>query len=84
MGISAIETDVKTKPIGQSATVHTHVRRISSSEHRETTIILSPFLFNYTLEYAIRKVQENQERLKPKRIHQLLILTNCDNLMGEK
>jgi hypothetical protein len=33
---------------------------------------LSPLLFNFALEYAIRKVQDNQGGVKFKRTHQLL------------
>jgi hypothetical protein len=45
---------------------------------------LSPLLFNFALEYAIRKVQENQMRLEPNRTHQL-IMTYADdiNLLGD-
>ena len=34
---------------------------------------LSPLLFNYALDYAIRRVQVNQDVLKLKGTHQLLI-----------
>jgi hypothetical protein len=34
---------------------------------------LSPLLFNISLEYAIRKVQENQVKLKLSETHQLLV-----------
>jgi hypothetical protein len=39
-------------------------------------------LFNFTLEYAIRKYQENQVSLEMNGTHQLLVYTDDDNLLG--
>jgi hypothetical protein len=39
-------------------------------------------LFNFVVQYAIRKVQENKERLQLKGTHQLLIYVDI-NLLSE-
>jgi sorting nexin-29 len=43
----------------------------------------SPLPFNFALEYAIRRVQGNQEGLIPKGTHQVLAYTNVVNMSGE-
>jgi hypothetical protein len=44
---------------------------------------LSPLSSNFTLEYAIKKVQENQVELKLNGTHQLLAYADDVNLLGD-
>jgi hypothetical protein len=44
---------------------------------------LSPLLFNFALEYAIRNVQENQVGLKLNGTHQLLSYVDDISLVGD-
>ena len=43
---------------------------------------LSPFLFIFALEYAIKRVQVNQDSLKLNRSHQLLVYADHVNILS--
>jgi hypothetical protein len=43
---------------------------------------LSPLLFNYDLQYAIRTIQVNQGGMKLNGTHQILVYNNDVNILG--
>jgi hypothetical protein len=45
---------------------------------------LSPMLFNFALEYVIRKVKENQVELKLNETHYLLVYADDVNQLGDR
>ena len=43
---------------------------------------LSPFLFNFALQYSIRRIPVNQDGLKLNCMHQLLVYGDGVNILG--
>jgi hypothetical protein len=60
-----------------------HTGKLLCGVWSEKIRCFKPLFFNFTLEYATRKVQENLERLELHGTHQYLTIVNGVDLMGE-
>jgi hypothetical protein len=59
------------------------ITRVQSPLNFLLNQVLSPLFFNFSLDYAIRKVQENQVGLKLNGTHQLLVYADDVNLLDD-
>ena len=76
-----INTTVSFQILSHSAIIY----RSGTNSVRPTLLscqTLLPFLFNFALEYAIRRVQVHQDGLKLNGTHQLLAYVDDDNILG--